>query len=81
MAQANVTSPATAASAPPPGFVQPRRGLTLPRDRTPLGLWFWEIDRLLLLLFSVLIAVGLVAVAAASPEMDFVSFCPFVSSP
>src|SRR3546814_10757509 len=32
-----------------------------------LGLWFWEIDRVLLLLVSILVAVGLVAVAAASP--------------
>jgi cell division protein FtsW len=54
-------------TAPPPGFVRPRRGVTLPRDRTPLGLWFWEIDRVLLLLISILIAIGLVAVAAASP--------------
>lgn len=54
-------------TAPPPAFVRPRRGVTLPRDRTPLGLWFWEIDRLLLLLISILIAIGLVAVAAASP--------------
>jgi cell division protein FtsW len=45
-----------------------RRGPRLSRaDRTPLGLWFWEIDRMLLLLVSMLIAVGLVAVAAASP--------------
>ena len=54
-------------TAPPPGFVRLRRGITLPRDRTPLGLWFWEIDRVLLLLISILIAIGLVAVAAASP--------------
>src|SRR3546814_2399375 len=54
-------------SAPPPPFVRPRRGVTLPRDRTPLGLWFWEIDRVLLLLISILICIGLVAVAAASP--------------
>ncbi|WP_407699283.1 FtsW/RodA/SpoVE family cell cycle protein [Sphingopyxis yananensis] len=45
-----------------------RRGPMLSRaDSSPLGLWYWEIDRLLLLLMSVLIAVGLVAVAAASP--------------
>ena len=45
-----------------------RRGPRLSRaDRTPLGLWFWEIDRVLLLLVSMLVAVGLVAVAAASP--------------
>lgn len=44
------------------------RGPRLSRaDRTPLGLWFWEIDRVLLLLVSILIAIGLVAVAAASP--------------
>jgi cell division protein FtsW len=45
-----------------------RRGPRLSRaDRTPLGLWFWEIDRMLLLLVSMLVAIGLVAVAAASP--------------
>ena len=45
-----------------------RRGPRLSRaDRTPLGLWFWEIDRVLLLLVSMLIAIGLVAVTAASP--------------
>ena len=32
-----------------------------------MGRWFWEIDRVLLLLIAVLIAIGLVAVAAASP--------------
>jgi cell division protein FtsW len=36
-------------------------------DRSPLGLWFWEIDRVLLLLLTVLLSVGLIAVAAASP--------------
>jgi cell division protein FtsW len=36
-------------------------------DRSPLSLWFWEIDRLLLSLLIVLISIGLVAVAAASP--------------
>jgi cell division protein FtsW len=36
-------------------------------DRTPLGRWFWEIDRVLLFFVAVLIAIGLVAVAAASP--------------
>ncbi|MEY4269068.1 MAG: hypothetical protein RLZZ58_284, partial [Pseudomonadota bacterium] len=47
---------------------QKRRGPRLSRaDRSPLGLWFWEIDRVLLLLVSVLVAIGLVAVAAASP--------------
>lgn len=56
----------------PPIMVKPRggkrRGPRLSRaDRSPLGLWFWEIDRVLLLLVSILIAIGLVAVAAASP--------------
>jgi len=36
-------------------------------DRSQVGRWFWEIDRVLLLLVSILIAIGLVAVAAASP--------------
>jgi cell division protein FtsW len=36
-------------------------------DRSAFGLWFWEIDRVLLLLVFVLISVGLIAVAAASP--------------
>ncbi len=39
----------------------------LPRERTALSIWFWEIDRVLLALIFVLIAIGLVAVAAASP--------------
>ncbi|MBN8839433.1 MAG: cell division protein FtsW [Sphingomonadales bacterium] len=36
-------------------------------DRSPLGTWFWDTDRVLLLLTLGLIAVGLLAVAAASP--------------
>lgn len=36
-------------------------------DRTPLGTWFWEIDRVLLMLVALLVAIGLIAVAAASP--------------
>lgn len=36
-------------------------------DRSPLGTWFWDIDRMLLLLTLCLIAIGLIAVAAASP--------------
>ena len=36
-------------------------------DRSTVGRWFWEIDRVLLLLLAVLIGVGLIAVAAASP--------------
>ncbi len=36
-------------------------------DRSPLGVWFWELDRVLLGLMLVLIAIGLLAVAAGSP--------------
>src|SRR5438552_2854455 len=36
-------------------------------DTSALGRWFWEIDKVLLLLISVLISIGLIAVAAASP--------------
>ncbi|HET9459977.1 MAG TPA: putative peptidoglycan glycosyltransferase FtsW [Sphingomicrobium sp.] len=36
-------------------------------DRSPMGRWFWEIDRVLLLLIAALIGIGLIAVAAASP--------------
>jgi len=35
--------------------------------RTPIARWFWEIDRVLLLLVTMLIGIGLIAVAAASP--------------
>ena len=45
-----------------------RRSARLGRaDRSSFGLWFWEIDRVLLLLVTVLISIGLIAVAAASP--------------
>jgi cell division protein FtsW len=36
-------------------------------DQSTVGRWFWEIDRVLLLLIAVLIGIGLIAVAAASP--------------
>ncbi|WP_430741939.1 FtsW/RodA/SpoVE family cell cycle protein [Sphingomonas hankyongi] len=36
-------------------------------DTSPLGRWFWEIDKVLLLLVATLIGIGLIAVAAASP--------------
>lgn len=36
-------------------------------DRSAIGRWFWEIDRVLLALVAVLISIGLIAVAAASP--------------
>ncbi|MDQ2879545.1 MAG: putative lipid II flippase FtsW [Pseudomonadota bacterium] len=37
-------------------------------DRSALGMWFWDIDRVVLLLTLLLIAVGLVAVGSASPS-------------
>ncbi len=36
-------------------------------QKGPIGEWFWEIDRVLLLLVTMLISIGLLAVAAASP--------------
>jgi cell division protein FtsW len=36
-------------------------------DTSAIGRWFWEIDKILLLLITVIIAIGLIAVAAASP--------------
>jgi cell division protein FtsW len=36
-------------------------------DTSAIGRWFWEVDKVLLLLITVLIAIGLIAVAAASP--------------
>jgi len=47
--------------------LRPRPRKPLPRERTALAIWFWEIDRVLLGLIVVLLAIGLVAVAAASP--------------
>ena len=38
-------------------------------DRSAAARWFWEIDRVLLLLVAVLIGIGLIAVAAASPAV------------
>ncbi|MEG3153441.1 FtsW/RodA/SpoVE family cell cycle protein [Sphingomonas sp. RB1R13] len=38
-------------------------------DRSAMSRWFWEIDRVLLLLVAVLIGIGLIAVAAASPAV------------
>ncbi|UZW53953.1 putative lipid II flippase FtsW [Sphingobium sp. JS3065] len=48
-------------------LVKEFRNRTVPRERTALAIWFWEIDRLLLSLIVALMAIGLVAVAAASP--------------
>lgn len=36
-------------------------------NQGPIALWFWELDRVLLFLALLLIAIGLIAVAAASP--------------
>jgi len=36
-------------------------------DTSSVGRWFWEIDKVLLLLIATLIGIGLIAVAAASP--------------
>lgn len=36
-------------------------------SNSSIGLWFWEIDRVLLLLAMLLVGIGLIAVAAASP--------------
>lgn len=36
-------------------------------DRSALGRWFWEVDKVLLLMIAMLIGIGLIAVAAASP--------------
>jgi cell division protein FtsW len=36
-------------------------------NQTAVGRWFWETDRMLLLMVAILIAIGLIAVAAASP--------------
>ncbi|URW76919.1 FtsW/RodA/SpoVE family cell cycle protein [Sphingomonas donggukensis] len=46
------------------GRVEERLGRA---NRGPVAMWFWELDRVLLLLAFLLIAIGLIAVAAASP--------------
>src|SRR5688500_15953937 len=52
----------------PNGDVRRRVSNQLGRaNTTRAGMWFWEVDRVLLLLAMLLIAIGLVAVAAASP--------------
>jgi cell division protein FtsW len=52
-------------SAPPiRKTLAPRLGRS---DRSAIGRWFWEIDKVLLVLVAVLIVIGLIAVAAASP--------------
>ena len=49
------------------GILARMRGSGGRGDRSPLGNWFWDVDRVLLLLTLFLVAIGLVAVAAASP--------------
>ena len=52
-------------------------------DRSAAGRWFWEIDRVLLLLVAVLISIGLIAVAAASTAFSSTSHsatCSFGAS-
>jgi cell division protein FtsW len=57
----------TAATTMPAQVKQPLSSRLGRGDRSPLSVWFWELDRVLLSLFLVLIAIGLLAVAAASP--------------
>ena len=49
----------------------PERPQKAPRygrsDTSSAAKWFWEIDKVLVILVAVLIAIGLIAVAAASP--------------
>ena len=51
-------------AAPTRRMMAPRLGRS---DRSAIGRWFWEIDKVLLVLVAVLIVIGLIAVAAASP--------------
>jgi cell division protein FtsW len=52
----------------PQGDVRRRVSNQLGRASTSrAGMWFWEVDRVLMVLVFLLIAIGLVAVAAASP--------------
>ncbi|WP_446653570.1 FtsW/RodA/SpoVE family cell cycle protein [Blastomonas sp.] len=64
-----------AATAPAAGL-SGKRAYKLPRnlgrrlgrsDRSQLAIWFWELDRVLLAMIMMLIAIGLIAVQAASP--------------
>jgi cell division protein FtsW len=51
--------------------MEPERPRKAPRygrsDTSSVAKWFWEIDKVLVILVAVLIAIGLIAVAAASP--------------
>lgn len=62
MTELMATAPLPAARKRKPGAARLGRA-----DRSALGTWFWEIDRVLLLLVMMLISIGLIAVAAASP--------------
>ncbi|MGE3745756.1 MAG: FtsW/RodA/SpoVE family cell cycle protein [Sphingomonadaceae bacterium] len=58
----------TVTASPTPARKRKRGGPRLGRaDRSALGTWFWEIDRVLLTLVAALISIGMIAVAAASP--------------
>lgn len=61
---AGITEPAMAHPARLWARVRPRGGRG---DRSALGMWFFDIDRVLLLLAFVLMSIGLLAVASASP--------------
>ena len=59
---------ATVVGKPPRVPAPKRRGERWGRgDRSPVATWFWEIDRVLLALVTLLIFIGLIAVAAAAP--------------
>ncbi len=70
-----MNSPGSVPSLPPKGIsgrIKATAALADPSrygrsDRSAAGRWFWEIDRVLLLMIAVLIGIGLIAVAAASP--------------
>ena len=62
---------------PATGLISRMKGRGGRGDRSALGMWFWDIDRVLLLLTMLLIAIGLVAVGAASPSA---ARCPIATS-
>ncbi len=64
----NVTTVSFDSMVPVPQQPLPMRRSRFGRGkRTPIARWFWEIDRVLLLFVTILIGIGLIAVAAASP--------------
>lgn len=56
---------------PRPQPKKPKKAKVLSRfgrdNHSPMSMWFWEIDRVLLAFVTLLISIGLIAVAAASP--------------